>query len=447
MIGFSGTRKWVYPMSVTGRFQRLRRWTFLALYIVLFVPPWITVGGHPMLRLDLENRELFAFGAIFTASDTILMLLMLLFLAFALFFFTSLFGRLWCGYACPQTVFLEAWIRPIEEWIEGNWTQRRRRDQRPWTLDKAWRKAAKWGVFALVSLVAAVAFMSYFAGARELWTGRAGPVEYALVGIFAAALVPRLRLVPGAVLHLPLPLRPVPERADRRPDAQHHVRHGARRAARRTVARQEGRCIACNKCVAVCPAGIDIRNGYQLECIACARCVDACEDVMGRLGHETLVSYSTVATAQGRPPRRLRPRTVAYGALLTGIAAVFVGMVLTRTPFEATVSRAPGSLFTRGPGRVRPEHVHPAHHQQRPGGRPAPVPREHRGSPGRHAHDAGRPPRLDRERRGSARHPAARDVRDGAHAAAAGAGRLPELRVRLAATFKSGGAIAAADPD
>jgi cytochrome c oxidase accessory protein FixG len=447
MIGFSGTRKWVYPMSVTGRFQRLRRWTFLALYIVLFVPPWITIGGHPMLRLDLENRELFAFGSIFTASDTILMLLMLLFLAFALFFFTSLFGRLWCGYACPQTVFLEAWIRPIEEWIEGNWTQRRRRDQRPWTLDKAWRKAAKWGVFALVSLVAAVAFMSYFAGAPELWTGRAGPVEYALVGIFAAAWFIDFAwfreqfctyLCPYARFQSALT-------DDQTLNIMYDTARGEPRGG--LVARQEGHCIACNKCVAVCPAGIDIRNGYQLECIACARCVDACEDVMGRLGHETLVSYSTVATAQGRPPRRLRPRTVAYGALLTGIAAAFIGMVLTRTPFEATVSRAPGSLFTVDPdGFVRNTYILRVTNND-PAATPLPFHVSIEGLPGATL--------------------TTQDIRLGSTESAAvplvirlpvtsGMARTLPLRVRvaspsygvrLATTFKSGGAIAAADPD
>src|SRR5688500_11584792 len=146
MTVFSGTRQWVYPLAVDGRFQRLRRWTFLALHLVLFVIPWVTVAGHPALLFDLEDRRLYAFGAIFTAADTILLLLLLLFLAFSLFFFTSLYGRVWCGYACPQTVFLDAWIRPLERWIEGDRARRRRRDQSGWSPDLVWRKAAKWTV-------------------------------------------------------------------------------------------------------------------------------------------------------------------------------------------------------------------------------------------------------------------------------------------------------------
>jgi cytochrome c oxidase accessory protein FixG len=358
MLGFAGTREWVYPMTVTGRYQRVRRWTFLGLYLVLFIPPWITIGGHPALLFDLEARELYAFGAIFTASDTILLLLMLLFLAFALFFFTSLFGRLWCGYGCPQTVFLDAWIRPIEQWIEGGWVQRRRRDQGPLTLDKLWRKALKWSAFAAVSLVASMAFMSFFAGAPELWTGRAGPVEYALVGIFAAGWFLDLAwfreqfctyLCPYARFQSALT-------DDETVNIMYDTARGDPRGG--MTAGKEGRCIECNKCVAVCPTDIDIRDGFQLECIACARCVDACEDVMGRLGHPSLVVYGTAAETRGRKTRWLRPRTVAYATLLTGIAAAWTTLLLTRTPFEANVSRAPGTLFTLdGDGYVRNTYI------------------------------------------------------------------------------------------
>ena len=185
MLGFSHTREWIYPLAVDGRHQRLRRWTFLALHWVLFVTPWITIKGHPALLFDLEARRLYAFGGIFTAADTFLLLLMLLFLAFSLFFFTSLYGRLWCGYACPQTVFLDAWIRPLERWIEGDRARRQLLDRGGWTFERIRRKGAKWSLFALVSFVVSMAFMSFFAGARELWTGNGGPVEYGLVGIFA----------------------------------------------------------------------------------------------------------------------------------------------------------------------------------------------------------------------------------------------------------------------
>ena len=345
MTVFSGTRKWVYPLAVDGRFQRLRRWTFLALHLVLFVIPWVMVAGHPALRFDLEDRRLYAFGAIFTAADTILLLLVLLFLAFSLFFFTSLYGRLWCGYACPQTVFLDAWIRPLERWIEGDRAQRRRRDEIGWSVDRIWRKAAKWSLFALVSFITAMAFMSFFAGARELWTGRAGPMEYTLVGIFTAGWFLDFAWFREQFCNFLCPYARFQSALTDEETLQISYDTG-RGEPRGAGARAEGRCIACNKCVAVCPAGIDIRDGFQLECVACARCVDACEDVMGSLGHESLVRYSTLAADQGRSTRRLRPRTVVYAGLLTGLAAVWTGLLLTHAPFEAGVSRAPGSLFT-----------------------------------------------------------------------------------------------------
>ena len=184
MLGFSGTREWVYPQSIRGRFTTLRRWAFLALHLILFLTPWITVGGHPLLLVDIPARQVFFVGAIYTASDTFFLLLILLFLAFALFFFTSLWGRIWCGYACPQTVFLETWIRPLEIWVEGDRTQRKRRDKGGWTVDRVWRKGAKWAAFLAVSLLLATAIVSYFVPARELWTGRAGQLAYTFVGVF-----------------------------------------------------------------------------------------------------------------------------------------------------------------------------------------------------------------------------------------------------------------------
>ena len=187
MLGFQNHREWVYPQSVKGAFMTLRRWTFLGLHVILFGAPWITMRGHPLLLIDLPDRRVYLFGTIFTAADTIFLVLLLMFTAFAVFFFTSLFGRVWCGYACPQTVFLESWIRPIEIWIEGDRTQRKRRDAGGWSWDRIWRKGVKWSVFLAVSALLAMSMVSIFAGARDLWTGRAGPAAYAFVGIFTAA--------------------------------------------------------------------------------------------------------------------------------------------------------------------------------------------------------------------------------------------------------------------
>ncbi len=340
----SGTREWVYPQSIRGTFTRLRRWTFIGLHALLFVVPWITVKGHPLLLIDLPHRRVNLMGGVYTPSDTIFLLLLLLFLAFSLFFFTAIFGRIWCGYACPQTVFLESWIRPLEQWIEGDRTQRKRRDDGGLSWDKTWRKVAKWAVFLGVSLLLGMAMTSLFAGARALWTGQASAMSYLWVAIFAAFwfvdftwfreqfciyLCPYARFQSALTDDETLLISYDTERGEPR---------GPKRGP-------EGGCISCQKCVVVCPQGIDIRNGFQLECIQCARCIDACESVMSKFDQPTLVRYSSIAADEGKPTRPLRPRTIVYGGLLTALTAAAVVLLLGRVPFEANLNRAPGSLF------------------------------------------------------------------------------------------------------
>lgn len=347
MLGFAGTREWVYPQSVKGRFMSIRRWTFLGLHVLLFVTPWIVVGGYPLLRIDIPARRVFLLGELFTASDTIFLLLLLLFLAFALFFFTAWLGRIWCGYACPQTVFLETWIRPIELWIEGDRSRRKRRDAQGLSVDLAWRKAAKWSLFLAVSFLLAMAFVSLFAGAPELWTGRAGPVSYGFVAVTTAIWFLDFTWFREQFCNYLCPYARFQSALtdDETLLIAYDVVRGEPRSPGRDAA-EDGRCIECGKCVVVCPQGIDIRDGFQLECIQCARCIDACQGVMERLGHPTLVRYSSIAEDAGSRVRRLRPRTVVYAGLLAALVIAGGALAARRVPFEVTVNRAPGSLYT-----------------------------------------------------------------------------------------------------
>lgn len=347
MWGFSGQRRWVYVKEIQGSFQRLHRATGLLLQASLFVLPWVMVGEHPAVRVDLPARQLFLFGLVFVASEGFALVLIGLLAAFSLFFFTALFGRVWCGYVCPQAVTLEEWVRPIERLIEGDRSARMRRDQGPWTAERVARKALKFSAFAALAIALSMTVMSYFAGAREIWTLSAGPVDYTMVAIFSTGLFLDWAWFREQLCNY---LCPYARFQGALTDAHSLVisydRARGEPRGKGKASAAAGHCIDCNKCVDVCPAGIDIRNGFQLECIACARCIDACETVMPKLGFPSLVRYSTVAVDEGKKTRLIRPRTILYTAVLTVVMVGLVTRIAGHEPLEVTVNRSPGSLFT-----------------------------------------------------------------------------------------------------
>jgi cytochrome c oxidase accessory protein FixG len=348
VLGFSNTRRWVYPQSVSGRYQRIHRITGRVLLAFLVVVPWITIQGHPAARLDLPARRVHALWATFTAADGFLLFLFALLAVFGLFSATALYGRLWCGYVCPQTVFLHELIHPIERWTEGDRVARMRRERGPWTAERIARRAAKWALFALVALGAAMSFQSWFAGAPALWTGRAGPVDYTLVGLFAAGWFADFAWFREQLCNYVCPYARF-QGALTDENSQVVAYDAARGEPRGKAAAAVGGCVDCNKCVVVCPQGIDIRDGYQLECINCARCVDACTDVQGHLGFPSLVSYATEVELAGGKRRHLRPRTAIYAVALTAVIGAIGWVLATHEAVEAHVTRQPGTLYTVDP--------------------------------------------------------------------------------------------------
>lgn len=343
-LGFTGSREWVVPLKIKGTFTTLHKWSSAALVAFLVIVPWLRWGGHPLILADVPGRRLIVFGSMFNASEGVLIMLGALTAAFGLFFFTTLFGRLWCGYACPQSVFLINVVHPIEEFFEGTRSQRLRRFKEGWTADNTWRRLGKWGAYLAVAAFISMSFMGFFVPTGELWTGQAGWSAYGVVGFFTFLWFWDFAWYREQVCNY---ICPYARFQGALTDDQSLVisYDEPRGEPRGKAAKARGGCIDCNKCVVVCPQGIDIRDGYQLECIACGRCIDACESVMSRLGHETLVRYSTFTEDEGGTHRWIRPRTIAYTVLLSVLVGAIGYVVTTREEVDVVVDRAPGSLF------------------------------------------------------------------------------------------------------
>lgn len=348
----------IHVSDVRGKFQRLHRISGWILLAILFLTPYLEVAGRPFFRLDLGARKFYLLSGVFTPRDTVLVFGLLLSAALLLFFFTSLYGRLWCGFACPQTVFLEEIIRPIERWVDGNRGARRKLMDGPWNQRKLTRRALKWFLFAIVAAVAAVHTGGLFVDIIDLWTGKAARGDYvfvAFVGVllfidfawfreqFCNYLCPYARFQGVMVDDQSLVV------------GYHSVRGEPRRekGVRRPKA-ELGDCVGCNLCVTTCPAGIDIREGFQLECISCARCIDACTGVMAKQDLPSLIDFTSLNELENKPSRAFRLRPVIYGVLLVVVSVGMAAVLATRDSYEFTIAQPPGAAeLVRDDGRVQ----------------------------------------------------------------------------------------------
>ena len=349
-INEDGSRNFLHPADVHGRWQ-LRKDILFAFLVVVYVGlPWLQVGGHPAVHVDIPGRLAYLFGLSFSNQDFYLLFFPLVGIGFSLFVLTALWGRIWCGYACPQTVFMEGIFRKLERLIEGPRDKRIKRNLGPWTGGKLGRKIVKWIIFVGISTGIAHAFLSYFIPARELysiiWKGPAGhgvafgwTVFWTVLMSFnflwfreqtCLILCPYGRLQSALIDDNTVVIGYDENRGEPR---ERGVDKG-------------GDCIDCYRCVAVCPTGIDIRGGLQMECVGCANCIDACDDMMERIGKpKGLVRYDSLKGFSGLKQRFFRPRVYGYMAFFL---VWFVGAFLAigqRTNFEAKSVRSQGMPF------------------------------------------------------------------------------------------------------
>jgi len=340
-------QKKIYPRSVRGWFAGWR-WTMVWLTQLLFYGlPWLPWNGRQAVLFDLGARRFFIFDLVLYPQDFIYLTGLLVLSAYGLFFFTAVGGRLWCGYACPQTVYTEIFLW-VEHRIEGERGARMKRDAAPRSLDKLWRKSAKHAVWLAIGLWTGFSFVGYFTPIRTLWaeafTLGFGPWEWFWVNFYGLAtygnagflreqvckyMCPYARFQSAMFDHDTMIVSYDAERGDPR---------GTRARGADLAQAGLGHCIDCDLCVHVCPVGIDIRDGLQYECIACSACIDACNGVMDKMKYPRgLIRYATqngLAKRLGRTQmfkRVLRPRVLIYGAVLIAISAAFV-ITLARRP-------------------------------------------------------------------------------------------------------------------
>jgi polyferredoxin len=403
----------VYPREVSGRFDRLRKVAVAWLLGMFYLAPWLRWDGRQAVLFDLPARKFHVLGLTFWPQDFLFLALLLIMAALALFFFTALAGRLWCGYACPQTVWTEVFLW-MERWTEGDRNKRIRLDAAPWTRDKLLRKSAKhllWLVFALWTGFTFVGFFTpitdlgarlvpfEWGGWETFWVlfyalatwGNAGFLREQVCKYmcpyarFQSAMFDRNTLL---IAYDPMRGEPRGPRRRGQPSvlerarglldkltaydyvfraAQHPTAADNRAHARGTITfdaaeaaplpefapDELGDCIDCTICVQVCPTGIDIRNGLQYECIACGACIDACDQVMDRMGWPRgLIRYSTQNAIDGRPTRVLRPRILVYGAILLAVTAAWAWGVGHRSPLIAEVLRDRNTLYRETPSGI-----------------------------------------------------------------------------------------------
>jgi len=381
-IASDGSRRDLHPADVHGRFTTARRWSGWGLIAFYLVLPWIPLNGHPAVFIDIAERRFHFFGYTLAAQDTWLLFFGVTGLGFALFFLTALFGRLWCGWACPQTVYLEHVYRVIERWIDGDATQRRELAAAPLTAAKAGKRVAKHGLYILASLLITHLFLSYFVSLPELWDMmQHAPGEHwaAFLFVFIAAgilyfnfawfreqlcivICPYGRLQSALTDDHSLSIGYDAQRGEPRGKLRQEAGVGSElaravsaeaRASSLTHAKP-GACVDCNRCVQVCPTGIDIRHGLQMECIGCAACIDACDEVMTRVKRPTgLIRYDSFAGLTGLATRWVRPRTILYGVLLCVGIAVATFAFSTVKPANFLVFRTGGASYFVGPEDVR----------------------------------------------------------------------------------------------
>lgn len=347
-----GSRRWLKPKLSKGKLLERRRWMAYGLIAIFTLIPFVKINGTPLVLLDIPARRFTILAYTFLPTDTLLLAIFMVGALLTVFVFTTLFGRVWCGWACPQTVYMEFLFRPIERFFEGTIGRGGERTQ-----VSAWRTTGKYLVYFVCCVYLANTFLAYFIGVDRLkvWVTQSPlehPVPFLVMSFVTAAMLVDFCYFREQLCLIACPYgRFQSVLLDRNSLI---VAYDEKRGEPRGKMKKQspahlpvlGDCIDCGNCVTTCPTGIDIRQGLQMECINCTQCIDACNLVMKKIGREpNLIRYSSQARDSGHPSRLFRARTVIYPLLLSGVITAFVTVFMSTKSFEAIVLREPGNPY------------------------------------------------------------------------------------------------------
>jgi cytochrome c oxidase accessory protein FixG len=360
-INEEGKRNVIFPKKPKGKFTNYRTYVSWLLLAILFVSPFIKVNGNQFLLFNILERKFNIFGQPFWPQDFHLLVLSMLVGIVFIILFTVIFGRIFCGWMCPQTIFMEMVFRKVEYWIEGDRPKQIRLNKQAWNAEKIRKKGLKWLIFFFISFIIANVFLAYIIGSDVLLKYiTEGPMNhvstlikllvFTLVFFFVFAWFREqvcIIVCPyGRLQGVLLDRKSIVVAYDHKRGEAEKGRKKFRKNEDR-AALGYGDCIDCNQCVVVCPTGIDIRNGTQLECVNCTACIDACDEVMVKTGYDPgLIRYASEDNIEKGEKFKFNARIKAYTAVLTILVAVLVTLLFLRTDIEATILRLPGQMFT-----------------------------------------------------------------------------------------------------
>lgn len=354
-----GKRKWIFPKKPSGRFHNARVIVSIILLAFLIFAPFIKVNGQPLILLDFLNRRFILFSIPFGPHDFIIFALILITFVVFIILFTVIFGRIFCGWACPQTIFMEMVFRKIEYWIEGDARDQIKLKNAPWTAEKIFKKLSKHSIFFAISFFISNIFLSYLIGMDKLIDIITDPPSKHLSGLIAITIFSGIfyfifSYFREQVCTIVCPygrLQGVLLDQDSIVIAYDYKRGEPRGKLRKGEDfTNRGDCIDCHLCVDVCPTGIDIRNGIQLECVNCTACIDACDSIMDKINRPRgLIRYASLKNIENKAKFKFTPRMTLYSVVLVILLTVLTVLLLNRSDYAITILRTRGTIFQEQP--------------------------------------------------------------------------------------------------